>query len=98
MIAGAVPVKMVRDTTGRFQQRPHYSRDELDRECEVIVSSFLTQRRGAVLLPITTDELSILIEQHATSLDSFADLSDFGVDVQGMTAFCPDGEVEVFIS
>ena len=91
-------MKMVRDTTGRFPQRPHYSQEELDRECEVIVSSFLKQRRGAAFLPITTDELSILIEQHATSLDPYADLSRFGEDVEGMTAFRPDGETEVFIS
>ena len=91
-------VKMVRDNTGRFAQRPYYTAAELDRECEQIISGFLTARRGEFRLPVTTDELSILIEQHDASLDSSVDLSDFGQDVEGMTAFYPDRNPEVSIS
>lgn len=91
-------VKMVRDNTGRFAQRPFYTAGELDRECEQIISAFLTARHGNFRLPIETDELSILIEQHDASLDSSVDLSDFGQDVEGMTAFYPDRNPEVSIS
>lgn len=91
-------VKMVRDNTGRFAQRPFYTAGELDRECEQIISAFLTARHGNFRLPIETDELSILIEQHDASLDSSVDLSDFGQDVEGMTAFYPDRSPEVSIS
>ena len=91
-------VKMVRDTTGRFSERPHYVPDELDRECERIVGSFLRKRHGEVRLPITTDELSILIEQADASLDSSVDLSMYGEDVEGMTVFYPDQGPEVSIS
>jgi Zn-dependent peptidase ImmA (M78 family) len=89
---------MVRDNTGRFAQRPYYTAGELDRECEQIISGFLTARHGQFRLPVTTDELSILIEQHDASLDSSVDLSDFGQDVEGMTAFYPDRSPEVSIS
>jgi len=39
-------VKMVPDKTGRFAERPHYSPEDLDRECERIVSAFLHKKRG----------------------------------------------------
>lgn len=91
-------MKMVRDSTGRFAQRPYYTAAELDRECEHIVSGFLTARHGQFRLPVTTDELSILVEQHDASLDSAVDLSEYGQDVEGMTAFYPDRNPEVSIS
>lgn len=68
-------VKMIRDLTGRFAQRPYYLAGELDRECEQIVAAFLTARHGKVRLPITTDELSLLIELEGADLDSCVDLS-----------------------
>lgn len=91
-------VKMVRDSTGRFTQRPYYTAAELDRECEHIISAFLTVRHRQFHLPVATDELSILIEQHDASLDSSVDLSEYGQDVEGMTAFYPDRSPEVSIS
>jgi Zn-dependent peptidase ImmA (M78 family) len=91
-------MKMIRDVTGRFPERPHYSKEELDGDCEHIVSAFLTERHGSVKLPITTDELTILIEQNEATIDSYADLSRFGDDVEGMTAFYPDRGPEVSIS
>jgi len=91
-------VKSVPDKTGRFSERPHYKPEELDRECERIVGSFLRKRHGEVRLPITTDEISLLIEQADASLDSSVDLSMFGNDVEGMTVFYPDQGPEVSIS
>jgi Zn-dependent peptidase ImmA (M78 family) len=89
---------MVRDDTGRFVERPYYTAAELDRACEHIVSSFLSARHGHFRLPVETDELSILIEQQGASLDSSVDLSEYGQDVEGLTAFYPDRNPEVSIS
>lgn len=91
-------VKMVRDNTGRFAERPYYTAGELDRECEHIISAFLTGRHGHFRLPVTTDELSILIEQQDASLDSSVDLTEYGRDVEGMTEFFADRNPEVSIS
>jgi len=89
---------MVPDKTGRFAERPHFSPGELDRECEQIVVSFLRERRNTVDFPILTDDLVVLIERHDADLDSYADLSAFGDDVEGMTEFFPDRGPEVSIS
>ncbi len=91
-------VRMVPDKSGRFAERPHYSTEDLDRECESIVASFLRKKRGEVRFPIVTDDLHVLIEQHDATLDSCVDLSAFGDDVEGMTAFYPDRGPEVSIS
>ncbi len=40
-------VKMVPDKTRRFAERPHYSAEDLDRECERIVAAFLRKKRDA---------------------------------------------------
>lgn len=91
-------VRMVPDKTGRFAERPHYSAQELDGECERIVSALLRSRRGSVDFPVHTDDLEVLIEQHESELDAYADLSDFGNDVEGMTEFFPEGKTKVSIS
>lgn len=91
-------VRMVPDKTGRFAERPHYSPEDLDRECERIVSALLRRRRNVVEFPIRTEDLDVLIEQHDAELDSYADLSEFGDDVEGMTEFFPTGNTKVSIS
>jgi hypothetical protein len=80
-------VKYVRDTTGRFAQRPHYDLKELDEECEQIITDFLRAAYGTVVLPIPTDALTKLIERDAADLDLYADLSAEGSDVEGVTNF-----------
>lgn len=91
-------VKNVPDNTGRFSERPHYAPEELDRECERIISAFLRKKRGEVSFPISTDDLHVLIEQEGASLDAYADLSAYGDDVEGMTEFFPDQGPKVSIS
>ena len=91
-------VRMVPDRTGRFAERPHYTFDELDRECERLVSAFLRKKRGDIRFPIATDDLHVLIEQQDASLDAYADLSAFGEDVEGLTEFFPDKWPMVSIS
>ena len=91
-------MKMVADKTGRFAERPHYAPEDLDRECERIVSAFLRKKRGAVAFPILTEDLQVLIEQEDASLDTSVDLSAFGDDVEGVTEFFPDQGPKVSIS
>jgi hypothetical protein len=91
-------VKMIPDPTGRFPRRPFYTESELDRECEQIVQAFLTGRHGSVRFPITTDELGVLIEQEGADLDSSVDLSRYGADVEGVTAFSHGRPPSVMIS
>jgi len=91
-------VRMVPDRTGRFAERPHYTADELDRECERLVSGFLRKKHGDIQFSISTDDLHVLIEQHDASVDAYADLSAFGDDVEGVTEFFPDKGPMVSIS
>jgi hypothetical protein len=91
-------VMYVRDTTGRFQQRPHYKPEELDRECETIITGFLKNLYGKVEYPILTDDLTKLIERDAKDLDLYADLSHYGPDVEGVTEFQQNQKPSVSIS
>jgi len=80
-------LKYVRDTTGRFSQRPHYEPEELDLECEQIIAEFIRERYHGLVLPIPTDALTKLIERDADDLDLYADLSSEGPSVQAVTEF-----------
>ena len=91
-------VRMIPDPTGRFAERPFYKAEELDRECEQIVTKFLRKRRGEVRFPISTDDLHVLIEDEGADLDSCVDLSAYGEDVEGVAIFYPDRGPEVKIS
>ena len=91
-------VKYVPDRTGRFSQRPHYAPKELDREYENIIAGFLKERHGAAKYPVSTDDLTVLIERDTESLDQFADLSSYGCNVEGLTHFQPGRKPCVRIS
>lgn len=80
---------MIPDKTGRFPQRPYYEEHELNDECERLVLAFLKRRHGGVGFPIATDDLTVLIEQAGAVLDSCADLSAHGPDVEGVSIFRP---------
>jgi hypothetical protein len=80
-------VVYVPDKTGRFSQRPHFKPGELDRECEDVMSGFLRERNGAAEYPVSTDDLTVLIERDTESLDLYADLSAYGRDVEGTHSF-----------
>ena len=82
-------VVYVPDKTGRFSHRPHFKPGELDRECENIITSFLKTRHGAAAFPVSTDDLTVLIERDTESLDLYADLAEYGSDVEGLTQFQP---------
>ena len=83
-------VKMIRDNTGRFAERPFYEARDLDNECERLIRDLLLKRRGTVDYPVATDDLTVLIEMHDADLDPYADLSAYGADVEGVTEFFPD--------
>lgn len=82
-------MKYVRDQTGRFQQRPHYQPEELDRECESLITSFIKGLHGEIRYPIETEDLKTLIERDTDDLDVYADLSTYGAEVEGLTEFNP---------
>jgi uncharacterized protein (DUF1800 family) len=91
-------MRMVRDTTGRFAQRPHYEPSELDRECERIVVNYLKGKRGQAIFPLITDDLTALVEQESDDLDLYADLSSYGDGVEGVTIFAPGAKPSVKIA
>lgn len=80
----------VKDSTGRFFRRPYYSPEEMEARCEAIIIDHLTKRHGAIEFPITTDDLTVLMETMVDDLDLFADLSQEGQDVEGVTNFFSD--------
>lgn len=91
-------VRYVRDMTGRFSQRPHFKPEELDRECESIITAFLLERYGRAIFPVTTEDLTVLIERDVGDLDQYADLSVYGDEVEGLTEFYPGRKPNVKIS
>lgn len=91
-------VMHIKDGTGRFAERPHFTEGELDAECEQIISGFLRELHGTVNYPVATDDLTKLIESRADDLDLFADLSALGEDVEGLTEFRPGEKPLVKIS
>jgi IrrE N-terminal-like domain len=91
-------MKMVPDRSGRFPERPHFDPADLDVACERLVTEFLMDRHGRVHWPVTTDDLTCLIECHVDDLDLFADLSADGSDVEGLTEFAPGRRPRVRIS
>ncbi|VDC19199.1 hypothetical protein [Pseudogemmobacter humi] len=91
-------VKMIRDNTGRFAERPFYDERDLDNECERLIRDFQLKRHGKIDYPVATDDLTVLIEMHDAELDSYADLSEHGEDVEGVTEFFPNRGPKVSIS
>ena len=79
--------KYVRDRTGRFSQRPHYEPEELDRTCESLINTFLEGSYGTARFPVSTDDLTRLVERDTEYLDLYADLSGYGADMEGLTQF-----------
>lgn len=81
------PSRWVPDPTGRFAKRPHYSPEQLDAECERIVSEFLQSRHGRLTFPISTDDLTVLLERDVEDLDPYADFSSDKGEIEGVTEF-----------
>ena len=82
-------MKWIPDPTGRFPVRPYYELDELETECERIITGFLERRYGQIIIPVPTDALRVLIESEPAGLDVHADLSQEGEEIHGITEFVP---------
>jgi hypothetical protein len=80
-------MKWVRDNTRRFQRRPYYAQQEIDVQCEDIVARFLKNKGGSPSYPISTDDLTVMIEQDVSDLDLYANLSAEGRDIEGVCEF-----------
>jgi hypothetical protein len=91
-------VRYVRDTLHGFRERPHYDPAELDTMFEKIVVDFLRQKHGKATFPLTTEDITVLIEQKVSDLDQYADLSAYGANVEGVTEFSRHGKPKVLIS
>ena len=94
-------MRWVPDRTGRFAYRPYYIRDEIDNRCEARVRRFLSGRHGTVAFPLSTDDLTVLLEEEVDDLDMYADLSRFERDgqvVEGVTTFVAGGKPRVRIA
>ena len=83
-------MKWTKDLTGRFSERPHYDVAEMDDLSEKLIVNFLREKYGSVTLPVSTEDLTILIENDTSDLDQYADLASEGNDVEGVTLFFPD--------
>lgn len=91
-------MKYIRDTVHGFQERPHYETAELDTMFERAVTGFLKKKYGTIRFPITSDDLTTLIEQDVSDLDQYADLTSYGANVEGMTEFSRSKKPTVRIS
>jgi len=91
-------MKWVKDRTSRFSLRPHYLPAELDSECEKLITDFLHQRHGRIGYPVSTDDLTVLIETLTSDLDLYSDLSNEEGEVEGVTDFFPGRRPKVRIS
>ena len=91
-------VYWVKDPTGRFRERPHYDSQEIDVTCERIVVGHLNTVYGNVSYPLSTNDLTIIVESLTSDLDLYADLTADGADVEGVTNFKPGRKPEVGIA
>lgn len=80
-------MRYVKDATGRFSERPHYTPDEIEAICSKFVTNYRhTRYNGNCSYPIITRDLERLIELNA-DLDLYVPLDD---SVEGLTDFSSD--------
>ena len=80
-------MRWVHDRSRRFDRRPFYAQHELDAQCEQIVCGFLKSKNGSAVYPVTTDDLTVMIERDVAELDLYARLGSEGRGVEGVTEF-----------
>ena len=86
------------DNTRRFKRRPYYSCDELDQIMERKVVAFLTEHYKRVHYPLSTEDLTILLEQYVDDLDLYHDFPRDQAYCEGETLFVPGKRPLVRIS
>lgn len=90
-------MKYVPDRQHGLAQRPHYEPAELDMMFEQIIVKFLKRKYGTVRFPVATEDLKTLIERDVSDLEQYADLSQFGDGVEGVTLFYPGCKPKVYV-
>ncbi|HSZ16712.1 MAG TPA: hypothetical protein VK764_06400 [Terracidiphilus sp.] len=80
-------MKWVWDKTNRFRMRPHYSTEELDAQCETILSEYLQKKYSDVSFPVKTDDLLSLLQRDTRRLDLNADFTTEGGQIEGLIEF-----------
>ena len=94
-------MRWIKDPTGRFPERPYYPQEDLDSLSEEWIVGFLQERYGKAEFPVSTADLTVMIECDTSDLDQYADLSgegEEGEEVQGLTLFFPDRKPVVKIA
>lgn len=91
-------MKWIHDETGRFTVRPYYDTAEIDANCDALITDFLNKRYGFAKMPLRTEDLEGLVEIHTSDFDPFADLSNEGDGVEGVTYFITNKAPVVKIS
>ena len=93
--------RWIKDPTGRFPERPYFSREDLDSLSEEWMVGFLIEMYGEAEFPVSTEDLKVMIECDTSDLDQYADLREEGEEdeeVQGLTLFYPDRKPVVKIA
>lgn len=81
-------VRFIADPISGLPWRPYKSEEEIDNECEAFVRHFLSLSLDASLtVPLSTDLLTSMIEEHAKRLDLYANLPP---EVEGRTEVSAD--------
>ena len=94
-------MRWLKDPTGRFPERPYYPQEVLDSLSEEWIVAFLVERYGKAEFPVSTEDLTVMIEGDTSDLDPYSDLSEEGEEdeeVQGLTLFFPDRKPVVRIA
>lgn len=91
-------MKYVPDRRHGLTQRPHYEPAELDTMFEQLIVKFLKCKYGRARFPVTTEDLKTLIEKDVSDLEQYADLSQFGDGVEGVTLFDPGSKPKVYVT
>lgn len=89
-----------KDTTGRFDQRPHFEPDDIEDLCQKTLFDFIGNTIGSVQCPISTDILTKLIESLTEDLDLFTNMADYDLadGVEGFTEYSFNSKPSVYIN
>lgn len=88
----------VTDTVHGFGKRPHFTPEEIDMQCQNIIFDFLREKYSKINFPISTDDLTILIERYVEDLDMYYEFDDLGQEkIEGVTLFSKNTKPSVCI-
>ena len=82
----------MKDPTGRFPERPSYPQEALDGLSEEWIVGFLVERYGKGEFPVSTNDLTVMIECDTSDLEQCVALSEEGEELQGVAPLYPGPE------